>query len=80
MPMPDHFSAAVRTGHRLAYQSYIIVDCITVSDNVRLFYIGVALSINVVKSILGIVNSSLHVIFFIKQDNHNMKGISLPTQ
>ena len=42
MPMPDHFSAAVRTGHRLAYQSYIIVDCITVSDNVRLFYIGVA--------------------------------------
>lgn len=42
MPMPDHFSAAVRTGHRLAYQSYIVVDCITVSDNVRLFYIGVA--------------------------------------
>ena len=79
--MPDHFSAAVRTGHRLAYQSYIIVDCITVSDNVHFFISELLiLSINVVKSILGIVNSSLHVIFFIKQDNHNMKGISLPTQ
>ena len=43
-----------------------------------------AVTLNVIGAIvlypLGVVVSSLHVIFFIKQDNHNMKGISLPTQ
>ena len=37
------------------------------------------LSINVVKSILGIMNSSLRVkIFSFPQDNHSMKGIFYP--
>ena len=42
MAMTNHFSATEGAAHRPAYQGDIIVDSITVGDNVRFFYIGAA--------------------------------------
>lgn len=53
--MSNHFAATIRTGHRLANKSDIVVDDVIDRSDIRLFNVGLlTLSINVVKSILGI--------------------------